>query len=110
MSFGGNRASGSLFWSTICSPSFGLTGSPHAKARKPVIELGNINVARDFSDVRAVVDSYARLLVAPNAIGGVFNVCSGQAYALREVIDLVSRISGHTMEIRVNPAFVRADA
>lgn len=75
-----------------------------------MIELGNINVARDFSDVRAVVDSYARLLVAPNAIGGVFNVCSGQAYALREVIDLVSRISGHTMEIRVNPAFVRADA
>ncbi len=81
----------------------------HAKARKPVIELGNIDVARDFSDVRAVVDSYARLLAAPDAIGGVFNVCSGEAHALREVIDLVSRISGHEMEIRVNPAFVRAD-
>ncbi|HEY6963825.1 MAG TPA: GDP-mannose 4,6-dehydratase [Erythrobacter sp.] len=81
----------------------------HAKARKPVIELGNIDVARDFSDVRAVVDSYARLLAAPQAIGGVFNVCSGEAHALREVIDLVSKLSGHTMEIRVNPAFVRAD-
>ncbi len=81
----------------------------HAKARKPVIELGNIDVARDFSDVRAVVDSYARLLVAPSAVGGVFNVCSGQAHALSEVIDLVSHLSGHTMEIRVNPAFVRAD-
>lgn len=81
----------------------------HAKARKPVIELGNIDVARDFSDVRAVVDSYARLLAAPQAIGGVFNVCSGEAHALRQVIDLVSKLSGHTMEIRVNPAFVRAD-
>jgi nucleoside-diphosphate-sugar epimerase len=81
----------------------------HAKARKPVIELGNIDVARDFSDVRAVVDSYARLLAAPQAIGGVFNVCSGEAHALREVIDLVSKLSGHSMEIRVNPAFVRAD-
>lgn len=81
----------------------------HAKARKPVIELGNIDVARDFSDVRAVVDSYARLLAAPQAIGGVFNVCSGAAHALREVIDLVSKLSGHSMEIRVNPAFVRAD-
>jgi nucleoside-diphosphate-sugar epimerase len=79
----------------------------HAKSRSPVIELGNIDVARDFCDVRAVVDSYARLLTAPDAIGGIFNVCSGEAHALREVIDLVSRISGHTMEIKINPAFVR---
>jgi nucleoside-diphosphate-sugar epimerase len=81
----------------------------HAKSRSPVIELGNIDVARDFCDVRAVVDSYARLLTAPDAIGGIFNVCSGEAHALREVIDLVSRISGHTMEIRINPAFVRSN-
>lgn len=81
----------------------------HAKARKPVIELGNIDVARDFSDVRAVVDSYARLLAAPAAIGGVYNVCSGQAHALREVIDLVASISGHAMDVQVNPAFIRAD-
>lgn len=80
----------------------------HAKARKPIIELGNIDVARDFSDVRTVVDSYARLLTATDAIGGVFNVCSGEAHSLREVIDLVSRISGHTMEIRINPAFFRS--
>lgn len=81
----------------------------HAKARSPVIELGNIDVARDFSDVRSVVDSYARLLAAPAAIGGLYNTCSGKAFALREVIDLVSRMSGHEMEVRVNPAFVRAD-
>lgn len=81
----------------------------HAKARKPVIELGNIDVARDFSDVRTVVDSYARLLAAPAAIGGVYNVCSGEAHDLREVIELVARISGHEMEVRVNPAFIRAD-
>lgn len=79
----------------------------HARARSPVIELGNIDVARDFSDVRTVVDSYARLLVMPDAVGGVFNVCSGKAHTLREVIDLVARISGHDLKIRVNPALVR---
>jgi nucleoside-diphosphate-sugar epimerase len=81
----------------------------HAKARKPVIELGNIDVARDFSDVRAVVDSYARLLDEPPAIGGVFNVCFGEARSLSDVIGMVERLSGHHMEVRVNPAFVRAD-
>lgn len=81
----------------------------HAKARKPVIELGNIDVARDFSDVRAVVESYARLLDEPAAIGGVFNVCSGEARSLSDVIGMVEQLSGHHMEVRVNPAFVRAD-
>lgn len=81
----------------------------HAIARRPTIELGNIDVARDFSDVRSVVDAYARLLTAPEAIGGTFNVCSGEARSLSEVIELVERLSGHQMEVQVNPAFVRAD-
>jgi GDP-6-deoxy-D-talose 4-dehydrogenase len=81
----------------------------HARARRPVIELGNIDVARDFSDVRAVVDCYARLLDAPAAIGGLFNVCSGTARSLAEVIALVEQLSGNRMEVTVNPAFVRAD-
>jgi nucleoside-diphosphate-sugar epimerase len=66
-------------------------------------------VARDFSDVRSVVDCYARLLATPAAIGGLYNVCSGKAHTLREVIDLVARISGHEMEVRANAAFMRAD-
>lgn len=81
----------------------------YAKARSDTIELGNIDVARDFSDVRAVVDSYARLLEAPAAIGGVFNVCSGEARTLGELLDLAAELTGHRMEVRVNPAFVRTD-
>lgn len=81
----------------------------HVRRKADVIELGNIDVARDFSDVRTVVDSYARLLEAPAAVGGVFNICSGEARTLAEVLELVSLISGHTMEVAVNPAFVRSD-
>lgn len=81
----------------------------HAKARSDTIELGNVEVARDFSDVRAVVDSYARLLDSPAAIGAVFNVCSGEARTLGEVLDLAAELTGHRMKVRVNPAFVRAD-
>lgn len=81
----------------------------HAKAGRPTIELGNLDVSRDFSDVRTVVDAYARLLEEPRAIGGTFNICSGEAVSLREIIERVEMISGHRFEIAVNPAFVRAN-
>lgn len=81
----------------------------HARRRERVIELGNIDVERDFSDVRAVADIYARLLDAPEAIGETFNVCSGQAVSLRNVLDIVARLAGRRMDIQVNPAFVRTN-
>jgi nucleoside-diphosphate-sugar epimerase len=74
-----------------------------------VIELGNLDVARDFSDVRTVAETYVRLLTADDAVGGTFNVCSGRAVSLRSVVDMVSRVSGHSMEVKVNPEFVRAN-
>lgn len=80
----------------------------HAERKAPVIELGNLDVDRDFSDVRDVAAAYVRLLeLAP--VGGVFNVGSGRTHSLRDVIDRVQAISGHTMQVRVNPAFVRAN-
>lgn len=81
----------------------------HVRRRAPVIELGNIEVARDFSDVRMVVDAYGRLLETPAAVGGTFNVCSGTSYTLQQVLDLACGIADHHMEVRVNPAFVRAN-
>jgi nucleoside-diphosphate-sugar epimerase len=80
----------------------------HIRSASPIIELGNIEVARDFSDVRMVADAYARLLVAPAAIGETFNVCSERAISLREIIQLAEALSGHCLKIRVNPAFIRA--
>ena len=79
----------------------------HARRRASSIELGNLEVERDFSDVRAIADSYQRLLECPGAIGGVFNVCSGRAYSLGEIIAMIQAISNHSMKIEVNPAFVR---
>lgn len=80
----------------------------HFAERAAVIELGNVDVERDFLDVRAVVDAYRRLLASPAAIGGTFNVCSGTATAVRTLVTLLEGITGHRIEIRVNPQFVRA--
>jgi GDP-6-deoxy-D-talose 4-dehydrogenase len=83
----------------------------HFKRRAPVIELGNTEVVRDFSDVRTVVACYRRLLQRDsNALrGDVFNICSGVGHSLLEAIEMMHEISGHSPEIRVNPAFVRAN-
>ena len=79
----------------------------HVRDRAPVIELGNLDVARDFSDVRTVVRYYRALLETPDALGQTFNVCSGEAYTLDAILTLAREISGHDFAVRVNPAFVR---
>lgn len=81
----------------------------HIRQRAPVIELGNLQVARDFSDVRTVVQYYGRLLEEPAAVGQTFNVCAAVAYTLHEVLALAQEIAAHKIEVRVNPAFVRAN-
>jgi nucleoside-diphosphate-sugar epimerase len=80
----------------------------HFVDRKDVIELGNLDVSRDFSDVRAVVSAY-RALVECKPVGGTFNIASGEARSLRELLEICSEITGHHPEIRVNPDFVRAN-
>ena len=81
----------------------------HVRRRAPVIELGNLDVARDFSDVRTVVQYYRRLLESAAARGKTFNVCSGQAHTLDEVLGMVRKLAGYNLEVRVNPTFVRAN-
>lgn len=78
----------------------------HFRARSPQIELGNLDVWRDFSDVRAVAEAYVGLL-AHRAEGKVFNICSGRLFSLREILAIAERVTGHEIEVRVNPAFVR---
>ena len=80
----------------------------HFKRRAPTLELGNIDVVRDFNDVRNVAAAYLAL-----AEGGPpwesLNICSGKEYSIRNILDLLEQITGYRPEIRINPAFVRAN-
>jgi nucleoside-diphosphate-sugar epimerase len=80
----------------------------HFRQRADKIELGNLDVSRDFSDVRAVVKAY-RGLIEARPLGQTVNVSSGKSHSLREVIDMCSAITGHHLDVEVNPAFVRAN-
>ena len=78
----------------------------HFVQRAESVDLGNIDVEREFNDVRFVCEAYLQLL--DKAVPGeVYNICSGKPIALKSVFDLLSQITGHHMQIKLNPAFVR---
>lgn len=81
----------------------------HFRRREASIELGNIDVARDFSDVRDVCSIYQRLLGNDLAMQATLNICSGTAVTLRDIIAMCASITGHEIDVRVNPAFMRAN-
>jgi GDP-6-deoxy-D-talose 4-dehydrogenase len=78
----------------------------HFRKKKSIIELGSLDVWREFGDVRTVVDIYRRL-VEDCPLGNTLNVCTGKTHSLREVISLCEKITAHNIKIQTNPAFVR---
>ncbi|WP_246792022.1 NAD-dependent epimerase/dehydratase family protein [Burkholderia perseverans] len=80
----------------------------HYANHEPRILLGNLDVSRDFSDVRDIAEAYTRLVDAAPA-GETFNVCSEHAYSLKEVIVMLSRIVGYVIDVTVDPRFVRGN-
>jgi nucleoside-diphosphate-sugar epimerase len=80
----------------------------HFKRRASTIELGNLEVEREFNDVRTVCESYLRLLEFGQA-GQVYNVCSGRPVSLMMAVDALKGITGHEMVVTVNPDLIRAN-
>jgi len=73
---------------------------------EPILEVGNLDVQRDFSHVRDAVAAF-RQLVEVRAEGPV-NVCSGVASSLRELLGTLISLSGLQVELRVDPVLVRS--
>ena len=78
----------------------------HFANQLPFIELGNLNVEREFNDVLTICSAYLNLLELGEP-GEIYNVCTGQARSLKFVLNSLSDLSGYSPEIRVNPDFVR---
>lgn len=70
------------------------------------IETGNIEIIRDFLDVRDVVRAYYLLLTRGNS-GEVYNVCSGNGVLLKDAIQIIADLLAVKVTTRVNPEFVR---
>jgi len=88
-------------------PSFVIPKlAEHFARRAASVSLGNLDVEREFNDVRSVCEAYL-LLLEHGEVGQVYNVCSGRPHSLREVIETFKRLTGHELDVIVDPAFVR---
>jgi GDP-4-dehydro-6-deoxy-D-mannose reductase len=74
--------------------------------KEPVIHVGNLEARRDFSDVRDIVRGYW-LSVERCEPGEVYNICSGKAYSIQEVLDRLIELSGAKVDVQEDPSRLR---
>ena len=80
----------------------------HFTQKEKAIELGNMDVWREFNDVRDVVYAYRKLIEAA-PIGETLNVCSSNLVSLKEALALATELTGHAIEPKVNTLFIRSN-
>src|SRR5206468_12159644 len=73
---------------------------------EPVLRVGNLEVARDLTDVRDVARAYA-LLLERGRTGEAYNVCRGEAVRLTDVVRMLAARARVRVRIEVDPARVR---
>jgi GDP-4-dehydro-6-deoxy-D-mannose reductase len=74
--------------------------------RPPVIKVGNLEAFRDFTDVRDIVRGYW-LSLEKGKPGEVYNLCSGRAYRIRDVLDTLISMVGIKVEVQQEAARMR---
>jgi GDP-4-dehydro-6-deoxy-D-mannose reductase len=77
-----------------------------AGLRPPVLLVGQLDVARDFSDVRDIVRGYA-LAATYGAPGEVYNIGACEAHTVRELLDTLLRHAATDIEVRQDPERMR---
>ncbi len=76
------------------------------KKRPAIIHVGNLEAKRDFTDVRDMIRAYW-LSLEKGQPGEVYNIGTGRAYAMKEVLDLLLALSKVKVKVEVDPARLR---
>jgi len=77
-----------------------------AGLREPVMQVGNLSAERDFSDVRDIVRGYY-LALQRGEPGEVYNLGSGKAHSIQEVLDMLLEMSEVSIKVESDPARMR---
>lgn len=78
----------------------------HFAQKRPAIALGNLNVRREFNDVRFVCQAYLKLLEAGQA-GQTYNICTGLSYSMQDLLKALTVMANHQIEVTIDSNFVR---
>ena len=74
-----------------------------AGKREPVMKVGNLSAKRDFADVRDVVRAYG-MLIEKGEAGETYNIGSGHAIAVEEILQMIIANSSAEIKVEVDPA------
>ena len=77
-----------------------------AGKREAVMRVGNLSAKRDFTDVRDVIRAYA-LIMEHGKAGETYNVGSGHAVSIQEILDTIVSFSKADIKVEVDPAKLR---
>jgi GDP-4-dehydro-6-deoxy-D-mannose reductase len=92
---------------TYAAPTFAQQIALIEKGRvRPEIVVGNVDASRDLHDVRDTVRAYT-MIVERGEPGRIYNVCSGQAFRIGDVLDRLIAMSRVPVTVTVDPARYR---
>lgn len=74
--------------------------------REPIIFVGNLKAKRDYTDVRDMVNGYL-LAALKGEPGEVYNICSGKAVKISEVLETLLKMSKIKVKVVQDPARMR---
>lgn len=77
-----------------------------AGSGEPVMKVGNLSAKRDFTDVRDVVRAYV-LLMEAGCAGETYNIGSGHAIAIEDILGIILRNSSVDIKVEVDPTKLR---
>ncbi len=78
----------------------------NAGYREPVLRVGNLDVSRDFTDVRDVVRAW-RLAALVGIPGEAYNVCSGQPTVIRTILEELLKSTSRPVDVQIDPELLR---
>jgi GDP-4-dehydro-6-deoxy-D-mannose reductase len=70
------------------------------------VEVGNLDIIRDFTDVRDVVRAY-RLLASSGSSGEIYNLGSGRGTKISDALEHLRSLASSSVAIRIDPGRVR---
>jgi GDP-4-dehydro-6-deoxy-D-mannose reductase len=89
----------------VCSDFAQRVAQIEAGIAEPEIKVGNLNALRDFSDVRDIVRSYKLLIESDSR--KTYNVCSGKAYSIQDILDMLREMSKIKIAVSVDEKKLR---
>ena len=90
----------------VCSDFARQIAQVEAGVKEPVMYVGNLEAQRDFSDVSDIVRAYW-LALERGASGEIYNICSGKAYSIQQMLDMLLSMSTVDIEVKQDPERMR---